>query len=125
MRSCAARLTLHFHHYTHMINRILKLVDEAQDDELPYGDFSIVSGLFGSVSVSPEVAVYIERQLDRLWRPAWIIFHDRVGSRMRVRSSAIRAIVECTTEQRSGDRRLDRARRKEEDADRRPWEDLD
>lgn len=108
-----------------MINRVLRLVTEAQGDEQPYGDFFVVSGEFGAVCVTRETAVEIERQLDRRWRPAWITFRDRVGSRLRVRTRGIRAICESTEAQRAGDRQLDRARRREEESDRRPWEDRD
>ncbi|HEU4563880.1 MAG TPA: hypothetical protein VFS05_04485 [Gemmatimonadaceae bacterium] len=108
-----------------MINRVLRLVTEAQGDEQPYGDFVVVSGEFGAVCVTRETAGEIERQLDRLRRPEWIVFSDRVGSRIRVRACAIRAICESTEAQRAGDRRLERARRREEESDRRPWDDLD
>jgi hypothetical protein len=46
-----------------------------------------------------------------------------VGSRIRVRAGEIRALTESTAAQRAADRRLDRARRLEEQADRRAWED--
>jgi hypothetical protein len=102
-----------------------KLVAEAQDNEQAYGDFFVVTGEFGVVCVTPETAAHIERQLDRRWLPTWIAFRDRVGSRIRVRARAIRTICESTAEQRAGDRRLERARRREEESDRRPWEDAD
>lgn len=106
-----------------MLNRVLALLEPAEDEEPPYGDFVVVSGPFGNLSVTREVARYIERVLDRRWRPKWVVFHDRVGSRIRVRTNEVRVFVESTTEQRAYDRQLDRARRKEEKADRRPWED--
>lgn len=106
-----------------MVNRILKLVAEAQDDEQPYGDFFVVYGEFGTVCVTRETAEEIERLLDRRWPPMWIAFTDRVGSRFRVRARGIRVICESTAEQRAGDRRLERARRREEESDRRPWEE--
>jgi hypothetical protein len=104
------------------MNRIRDLLD---GPEPAYGDFVVVSGSFGSACVTHETARDIERQLDRRRTPRWIVFHDRVGSRIRVRSREIRALCESTVAQRAGDRRLDRARLHEEQADRRPWEDGD
>jgi len=103
------------------MNRLLELF-ETPEEQLPYGDFFVVSGEFGSACVTPEVARYIERQLDRLWVPRWISFHDRVGSHIRVRSKHIRCVGESTATQRAQDRRLDRARDREHEADRRSWE---
>ena len=96
----------------------------ASMEEEPYGDFWVVSGDFGSVCVSAETAREIERRLDRFWTPTWLVFRDRVGSRVRVRARQIRAVAESTAEQRAGDRRIDRARRREEqaDTDRHPWD---
>ena len=70
-----------------------------------------------------ETAREIEDLLDARIPPAWITFHDRVGSRIRVRAADIRCLAESTAEQRAGDRRLDRAREREQQEDRRPWED--
>jgi hypothetical protein len=106
-----------------MVNRILALLKPGDNEDPPYGDFVVVSGPFGSLSVTRNVAREIERVLDRRWRPRWVTFHDRVGSRVRVRANEIRLFVESTTVQRASDRQLDRARRTEEKADRRPWED--
>jgi len=106
-----------------MLNRVRALLEPVEDEEPPYGDFVVVSGPFGSLCVTGDVARDIERMLDRRWRPRWVVFRDRVGSRVRVRTNEIRLVVESTAAQRAGDRRLDRARRKEEKADRRPWED--
>jgi len=106
-----------------MLNRVRALLEPVEDEEPPYGDFVVVSGPFGSLCVTRDVARDIERMLDRRWRPRWVVFRDRVGSRVRVRTNEIRLVVESTAAQRAGDRRLDRARRKEEKADRRPWED--
>jgi hypothetical protein len=106
-----------------MLNRVRAYLQPVEEEEPPYGDFVVVSGPFGHACVTREVACDIEQVLDRRWRPKWVVFHDRVGSRFRVRTDEIRMVVESTTDQRAGDRQLDRARRKEEKADRRPWED--
>ncbi len=103
------------------MNRLQDILERIQEE--PYGDFWVVSGDFGSVCVNDETARDIERRLDRRFPPTWLTFRDRVGSRVRVRSRQVRAMVESTAEQRAGDRRIERARRREEQADRFPWED--
>jgi hypothetical protein len=88
------------------------------------GDFFVVAGEFGVAQVTSETAARIESVLDRTVVPPWIVFDDRVGSRFRVRTNHIRTIVECTAEQRAADRRIDRARSREEKGDR-SWEEND
>ncbi len=105
------------------MNRVRAFVEHDEDEEPAYGDFVLVSGPLGPLCVSRDVARDIERVLDRRWRPRWVVFRDRVGSRVRVRTNEIRLVVESTAAQRAGDRQMDRARRQEEKADRRPWED--
>ena len=95
---------------------------EKEPEEL-YGDFYVVVGEFGYAYVTSETAKYVEAALDRRWVPKWVVFRDRAGSRLRVRTRLIRAIWENTAAQRAIDRQLDRARQLEEKADRRPWED--
>lgn len=103
------------------MNRIRQLLEPAESPS--YGDFVVVSGPFGCACVTHAVAAEIERQLDRRWGPTWIVFDDRVGSRFRVRARDIRVLAESTAGQRAADRRLDEARRREESADERPWEE--
>lgn len=106
------------------MNRIAEYFEEPADEGSPsYGDFHVISGTFGSACVTYETATYVERLLDAQPAPAWVVFRDRVGSRIRVRTSQIRCVAECTAEQRAADRKLDRARRLEEKSDRQPWED--
>ena len=104
------------------MNRITRYLEEAPEDPR-YGDFWVVAVGYSCYGVTHEVARRIHATLDRWILPKWIVFPDRVGSIIRVRTRDIRSIVECTTEQRAADRRLDRARQDEEKADRRPWDD--
>lgn len=106
-----------------MVNRVLALLKRADNGDPPYGDFVVVSGPFGNFCVTRNVAREIERVLERRWRPRWVTFHDRVGSRVRVRASEVRLFVESTTAQRASDRQLERARRNEEKSDRRPGDE--
>jgi hypothetical protein len=94
-----------------------------EEPEEDYGDFFVVAGEFGVTCVTPDTASRIESILDRKDVPTWITFRDRVGSRIRVRTALIRSIGESTAAQRTADRRLERARQREEQADRRPWEE--
>lgn len=103
------------------MNRLSDLFDE--DSEQGYGDFFVVAGEFGAACVTRETAERIEAVLDQRDVPTWISFDDRVGSRLRVRTALIRSIGESTAEQRAADRQLERARRREEEQDRRPWEE--
>lgn len=104
------------------MNRLAAYFEEPPES---FGDFFVVAGEFGIACVTRETAEYVESVLDRWWVPTWIEFHDRVGSRIRVRTRLIRSIGESTAAQRAADRRLDQARQREEQNDRRPWEDGD
>src|SRR5690348_6375516 len=52
-----------------MLNRVRAFLEPVEDEEPPYGDFVVVSGPFGSLCVTRDVARDIERMLDRRWRP--------------------------------------------------------
>jgi len=104
------------------MNRITSYLSESAEDP-QYGDFYLVYGEFGCFGVTHAEAQRIESLLDR-WRvPTWIVFHDRAGSRVRVRARGIRSLVESTAAQRAIDRQFDRARNDEEKKDRRSWDD--
>lgn len=106
-----------------MITNRIRPFAAAPEEEPAYGDFVVVSGPFGSACVCASTARAIERVLDRRWRPRWLVFRDRAGSRWRVRTGEVRLLVESTVAQRAADRDLERARRQEERQDRRPWEE--
>ena len=106
-----------------MLNRLTLLRDGMPSPEPGYGDFYVVSGAFGSVSVSADTARAIERALDARRAMRWLQFRDRSGSRIRVRARDVRSICESTAAQRAFERRMDRAREREEQNDRRAWED--
>ena len=107
---------------SHHMNRLSDLFSEDPEEE-EYGDFFVVAGEFGAACVTRETAERIERVVDRQDVPAWITFNDRAGSRLRVRTALIRSIGESTFAQRAADRRIERARQREEKEDRRPWDD--
>ena len=105
----------------HAMNRLRGFLEELPEEE--FGDFYVVAGEFGAACVTRETARRVVEVLNRWWVPTWIEFEDRVGSSLRVRTRMIRSIGESTTAQRAADRRLERAREREEKSDRRPWED--
>ena len=69
------------------MNRIERYLQQSPDPP-SLGDFYIVSGDFGRVCVSHDVARYIVRLLNRWFVPTWIEFPDRVGSIVRVSSTS-------------------------------------
>jgi hypothetical protein len=103
------------------MNRMSGYFEKPPEGE--YGDFFVVAGEFGAACVSSETATQIEAMLDRKHVPKWIVFDDRSGSRIRVRSRHIHVIEESTVAQRATDRLFARARKREEQEDRRPWDD--
>jgi hypothetical protein len=106
------------------MNRLEQLFEEPAG-ESPGGDYFVVSGEFGFFFVDAGTAARVERELDRRKRPRWLVVTDLTGSRVRVRTRDVRSVCESTAAQRARDRALHRARRLEEKADRRPWEEED
>lgn len=107
-----------------MFNR-LKGYFEPFEDQAPANDFYVVVYGWSVFYVTREVADRILRDLDARSPPRWIRFTDLSGSRVSVRSARISFVFESTFAQRAAERAFDRARRLEEKADRRPWEDED
>jgi hypothetical protein len=109
-----------------MMSRIRLYLENVEDTEdARVGAFVAVRGDFGVFYVTQTMAERIERALDRCDVKLWLKFTDWAGSRVRIRAAQIRSIVEITPEQRANDRKLWRALRREEKADRRAWEDDD
>jgi hypothetical protein len=106
------------------MNRIKQYLEEPEERP-PEGDYFVIDWYGGVSYVSAETARSIEKQLDRIWVPRWITFHDLSGSRCRLHSRLIQSISESTAEQRTRERTFARALRQEEKADRRPWEEDD
>jgi len=106
------------------MNRLKDFFGDPQEPEAQ-DDFYLVERRFMSFAVSHQTAADIERALDRLPPPRWVVFRDLTGSRHRVLAETISRISESTAEQRAADRAFDRARRLEDKKDHRPWEDDD
>jgi hypothetical protein len=88
-------------------------------------DFYEIESQYDLYAVSRETAADVERRLDQLPPPRWVVFRDLSGARHRVLASTIYRISESTAAQRAAGRAFHRARRLEEKADRRPWEEDD
>ena len=111
----------------YLIKTMNRLKQYLEDEEplMPEGDYWIVETKTSFLIVSAETARVIDRSVTRFWRPRWLVFRDLYGARRRLRSELIESLYECTTEQRASQRAFERDRRREDKADRRPWEDYD
>ena len=83
-------------------------------------DFFVVSTKDCRFCVSTAMAAFVERQLDATFPPRWVTFVDLTGSRIRLRSREIAAIMQSTAEQRELERMQLRGLHMEQDADRPP-----
>jgi hypothetical protein len=86
-------------------------------------DYFVIRVGFTCFQVSAATAAAVMAALARRWPPRWVGFVDLHGSRIRLRSHTIAMIYESSAVQRQHERDFERARRLEEKADRRPWED--
>lgn len=105
-----------------MVNRLTGYFDQP-DDRPPVDDYYVVACAWDDFYVTSDVAEQILRELQEPSSPRWIRFRDVHGSTVCLRSRLILYVRECTAEQREAARRFWRAREREEDADRHPWED--
>ena len=105
-----------------------RLKDYFEEPPQPEGDgefFEVESRHHDTFIVSRATALEMERWLDERPAPRWIEFRDLAGARHRVLAALIYRISESTAAQRAASREFGRARRLEDKADRRPWEDDD
>jgi len=96
---------------------------EEPDEERLDGDFWVVYGEVWTYYVSAATAREVARRIGGWWTPRWVTFLDVSGSRIRMRTQDIRGIHESTELQRARVRAFQRARLREDNADRRPWEE--
>jgi hypothetical protein len=104
-------------------NRLTTHFGGALPEGEAYGAFYVVSGPFGSLMVTAATARAIERELERRKPPRWLVFRDRSGSHLRIRTRDLRSICESTPAQRAYDRRMARLREREEQGDYRSFDD--
>jgi hypothetical protein len=106
------------------MNRLKEFLNQPELPD-PKNDFYEVYGGYGPFIVTRETAMEIERRLNELPPPMWIVFHDAMGSRHRISAQRIYRISESTAAQREASRAFDRARKLEAREGRLPWEDDD
>ena len=106
------------------MNRLKQYLD-AEEPRMPEGDYWVIETRTAYWMVSADTARAVERALTRLWRPRWLVFRDLTGGRRRLHADVVECVYESTSRQRAIRRAFDRERRREEKADRRPWEDDD
>ena len=111
---------------THTYTRMNRLKDFFNDPPEPESqdDYFEIEKRYRIFAVSRQTAGEIERTLDQLPQPRWVVFRDLNGSQHRVLAESITRISESTAAQRAADRAFDRARRLEDKQDR-PWEEND
>ena len=77
-------------------------------------EFFVVTGEFGRVFVTREVARHLRTRLDKWFPPRWLEFRTYIGSLVRVRSAQVESIVQSTFAQREKGRRFTKALDQEE-----------
>ncbi len=104
------------------MNRLKALFEEPE--ELPALEhYFIVWAESGYYVVSPRTARDLLAQLRRFPRPRWVRFIDHVGAVILLRTATVQGLVESSRAQRQAERNFGRARRQEEEMDRRPEDD--
>ena len=106
------------------MNRLKDCLNELPEPE-GTDDYFVIETPHDTFAVSLDTANDVVCQLDQ--RPArrWLTFRDLASAWHRVLASQVYRISERTAAQRAAARAFWRARRLEEKADRRPWEDDD
>ncbi len=102
----------------------LRLLNLDEPEEMPEAnDFFVLYGEFGTFFITRDTASRIDALLDGSAVPRWLVFTDLSGSRIRVLSRHVTGLYESTSAQRAAEREFHRARKLEDKADARPWED--
>jgi hypothetical protein len=107
-----------------MGNRLKYLMEESSGPR-EYDQYYQVEAYGDTYIVSLETVLLIERALNRCGEPGWMEFRDLFGARHRMMVRHIYRISESTIEARTAFRAFERARKKEERADKDPLEDFD
>jgi hypothetical protein len=105
-----------------MTNRLKDIFDQPEK-RVPDDDFYVVVSLNERFFVTRATADRILRDLDAPIMPRWVRFVDLHGSKVCVRTRLIKSVFESTVGQRASERQFEKARDREEEADKRSWED--
>jgi hypothetical protein len=107
------------------MNRLKDYFDDTRDEDEPASDYYLIETDWNVFVVSRDTALAVERALDKVLPRRWDVFRDLPGARHRVLARSIERVSESTAAQRAASRAFRRARKLEEKADKRPWEDDD
>jgi hypothetical protein len=106
-----------------MTNRLKDIFDQPEK-RVPDDDYYVVTHYcLGRFFVTRATADRILRDLDAPVMPRWVRFVDLHGSKVCLRTRLIQSVFESTVGQRASERKFERARDREEEDDKRPWED--
>ena len=104
------------------MNRLKELFENPRAPE-PHDDFYELECRWETFAISMETAMAVERQLDQLPPPIWIVFQSLTGARHRIQLAYVTRISQSTAAQRAAGRAFERARELEEKKDRSQWDD--
>jgi len=104
------------------LNRLKELLENPRAPELP-DDFYELECRWKTFAISMETAMAVERQLDQLPPPTWIVFQSLTGARHRIQLAYVTRISQSTAAQRAAARAFVRARELEEKKDGPQWDE--
>ena len=104
------------------MNRLREFFEDPEQ-EVPSDDYCWIETSSDAIAVSYTTAAEVERELDRPTPPRWVVFRGLAGARHRLLTRLIEHVSESAAAQRAAGRAFRRARKLEEKADRRPWEE--
>jgi hypothetical protein len=88
------------------------------------GDYFVLETPFSSWYLSVDMARAVDRDLTATPLPEWTVFVDLAGARVRLRTSRIESLVQCTADQRAACREFNRRLKQEHEANR-GWDEDD
>jgi hypothetical protein len=104
---------------------VVKKESEEPAGELPdAGDYFVLESPFSMWYLSVEMARVVDRDLAASPLPEWTVFVDLAGARVRLRTSRIESLAQCTADQRAACRDFER-RLKQEHRANRTWDEDD
>lgn len=103
---------------------VRQMAREEGPEELPNcGDYFVLETVYSMWYLSVEMARAIDRQLATTPLPEWTVFVDLAGARVRLRTSRIESLAQCTAEQRAAARDFERRQKQEREGNRSWGED--
>jgi hypothetical protein len=80
------------------------------------GDYFVLETPFSSWYLSVEMASAVDRDLTSTPLPEWTVFVDLAGARVRLRTSRVESLVQCTADQRAACREFNGRLKQEREA---------